>query len=441
MNTSYFYQLVCKTVESASFSTIQTIKAGAFRNCDLLSYVSFPACKSISTYAFQGCGNLSTVNFPLCTSIGSFAFEECNLIDAVFPACISTGSNAFRSCSWLTSISLPLLSSVTMYTFVWCSALQELSLPSCKGIGSYAFSACFRLVSLYLKSSSIVSLYHSNAFMSTPMLGYSTSTMEYYGYVVAATKRYGLKCTQLNGASIYGNSTSTYHAQAKAAIEAGDLVIACMGRGTWTSSGHFVTVWDIRGNTIYINDPASSRLARTQGDYSTFKKQVKYYWVIKNPGKTTVTTKTVNYIVKITDKTGLNCRNGAGTGYSIIKTYPYGTGVSITKETSTGWGYTGEGWINLTNTEKVPVNTETVVKEDELDMTKEAFIASLSNAEAYELLSKALNHMSTLAEPTWSKSEGGFQAAVDKGVINGGAPERLVRRDEMTAVLKRLGLL
>lgn len=263
----------------------------------------------------------------------------------------------------------------------------------------------------------------------------------YYGYVVAATKRYGLKCTQLNGASIYGNSTSTYHAQAKAAIEAGDLVIACMGRGTWTSSGHFVTVWDIRGNTIYINDPASSRLARTQGDYSTFKKQVKYYWVIKNPGKTTVTTKTVNYIVKITDKTGLNCRNGAGTGYSIIKTYPYDTGVSITKETSTGWGYTGEGWINLTNTEKVPVNTEPVVKEDELDMTKEAFIASLSNAEAYELLSKALNHMSTLAEPTWSKSEGGFQAAVDKGVINGGAPERLVRRDEMTAVLKRLGLL
>lgn len=34
---------------------------------------------------------------------------------------------------------------------------------------------------------------------------------------------------------------------------------------------------------VYINDPASTKLARTQGNYSLFKGQVKYYWVIDPP--------------------------------------------------------------------------------------------------------------------------------------------------------------
>lgn len=103
----------------------------------------------------------------------------------------------------------------------------------------------------------------------------------YYGYFEPAGKRYGLKVTRLNWANIYGNNGAVYHKQAAEAVQRGDLVIACMGKGNWTSSGHYVLVWDIRGDTIYINDPASTRAARTQGSYSLFKKQVKYYWVIK----------------------------------------------------------------------------------------------------------------------------------------------------------------
>lgn len=105
----------------------------------------------------------------------------------------------------------------------------------------------------------------------------------YYGYFEPAGKRYGLKVTRLNWANIYGNNGAVYHKQAAEAIQRGDLVIACMGKGNWTSSGHYVLVWDIRGETIYINDPASTRAARTQGSYSLFKKQVKYYWIIEKP--------------------------------------------------------------------------------------------------------------------------------------------------------------
>ena len=105
----------------------------------------------------------------------------------------------------------------------------------------------------------------------------------YYGYFVPAAARHGLKARQMSWTNIYGNSKSSLHEEARKAVEAGHLVVACMGKGLWTSSGHYVLVWKIQGNTIYINDPASTRSVRTQGDYNLFKQQVKYYWVIERP--------------------------------------------------------------------------------------------------------------------------------------------------------------
>ena len=105
----------------------------------------------------------------------------------------------------------------------------------------------------------------------------------YYGYFEPAGARYGLKTYRLNYANLYGNATSAYHAQARDALDRGELVIACMGPGNWTSSGHYVLVWKIDGDTIYINDPASTKAARTKGSWSLFRQQVKYYWTIENP--------------------------------------------------------------------------------------------------------------------------------------------------------------
>lgn len=107
----------------------------------------------------------------------------------------------------------------------------------------------------------------------------------YYGYFPPAAKRYGLTCRRLNTANLYGNAESAYHAQVKAALDRGDLVIACMGKGTWTRSGHYVLVYDIQGSTVYINDPASTKASRTRGDYGTFRREVKYYWVIERPAQ------------------------------------------------------------------------------------------------------------------------------------------------------------
>jgi hypothetical protein len=112
-------------------------------------------------------------------------------------------------------------------------------------------------------------------------LGHGT----YYAYFAPAARRYGLTCTQLNGASIYGSPGSAYHATVLAAVKAGDLVIACMGPGNWTRGGHFILLWDVdvQRDIAYVNDPASSLTRRTRGSWQLLKKQVKFYFRIKRP--------------------------------------------------------------------------------------------------------------------------------------------------------------
>ena len=193
----------------------------------------------------------------------------------------------------------------------------------------------------------------------------------YYGYFEPAGARYGLRVTRLNYTSLYGKSTSAYHAQVKDALDRGELVIACMGKGNWTSSGHYVLAWKIEGDTIYINDPASTLARRTRGSYALFKQQVKYYWIIEKP-------------------------------------------------------------VSKLDTEE---------KEDELNMTINEFLNSLTDEQAYTLMQKANRHAATLAEPEWSQKEGSWGAAIGKGITDGTAPERPVKRCEAMAWLDRLGLL
>lgn len=87
----------------------------------------------------------------------------------------------------------------------------------------------------------------------------------------------------LNSTSIYGNDSSIYHDRVKTELQKGNWVIACMGKGNWTSSGHYILAYDWQDNIIKIRDPASTKASRLNGDWSLFKKQVKYYWVIEVP--------------------------------------------------------------------------------------------------------------------------------------------------------------
>lgn len=112
----------------------------------------------------------------------------------------------------------------------------------------------------------------------------------YYAYFAPAARRYGLSCTQLNGASIYGSPNSAYHDTVMAAVKAGDLVICCMGPGNWTRSGHFILLWDVDAvrDIAYVNDPASSLPRRIRGSWQLLKREVKFYFRVKRPSSITI---------------------------------------------------------------------------------------------------------------------------------------------------------
>lgn len=112
----------------------------------------------------------------------------------------------------------------------------------------------------------------------------------YYAYFAPAARRYGLSCTQLNGASIAGQVNHALHATVLAAVKAGDLVICCMGPGNWTRSGHFILLWDVdvQRDIAYVNDPASSLPRRIRGSWQLLKREVKFYFRVKRPSSITI---------------------------------------------------------------------------------------------------------------------------------------------------------
>lgn len=101
----------------------------------------------------------------------------------------------------------------------------------------------------------------------------------YYSYFVPQFKVFGIDCGRININNLYGNPTSTYHTKAFDYLKQGYYLIACMGKGLWTNSGHYVVVWWEDGK-VKINDPISSAANKVNGDLWTFKSQVKYYWWI-----------------------------------------------------------------------------------------------------------------------------------------------------------------
>lgn len=99
----------------------------------------------------------------------------------------------------------------------------------------------------------------------------------YYSYFEHQFEDFGISCKMLNWTNTYGKPNHPTHQKALEMLREGYYLIACMGPGTWTSSGHFVLVWWADGK-IHINDPNSTSQDRTCGDPYDFRSQVKYYW-------------------------------------------------------------------------------------------------------------------------------------------------------------------
>lgn len=71
-------------------------------------------------------------------------------------------------------------------------------------------------------------------------------------------------------------------------------------------------------------------------------------------------------------------------------------------------------------------------------MTKEQFLANLTNEEAYSLVNKAMMHAGAMPESDWSVKEGAWQSATKNGVVDGNRPLAFITRQEVVAVLGRI---
>ena len=62
----------------------------------------------------------------------------------------------------------------------------------------------------------------------------------------------------------------------KACLDAGGYVVCSMGKGYWTSGGHYICAWKYTATDIYCNDPASSK--RTHQNITDFMDQRKQFF-------------------------------------------------------------------------------------------------------------------------------------------------------------------
>ena len=108
----------------------------------------------------------------------------------------------------------------------------------------------------------------------------------YYSYFAPQLAKFGIQCKQLNYANLRNMAVfdaAAYHEKALRAVQRGDLVIACMGPGLWTSSGHFILWWNVTGDMVHINDPASNRSDKELAPLERLQREVKYYFICERP--------------------------------------------------------------------------------------------------------------------------------------------------------------
>lgn len=101
----------------------------------------------------------------------------------------------------------------------------------------------------------------------------------YYSYFKPQMAAYGIECKQLLSSRIINQPNHPIHDQVKDYLAKGYYVIALMGPGTWTTGGHFVLLWGW-DDKVRINDPASTKEKRLNGDPATFRNEARCYWLV-----------------------------------------------------------------------------------------------------------------------------------------------------------------
>ena len=209
---------------SVSLPNCTTIGADAFRGARLenlyapsvtttgqmafqeatLSYLDLPALSLASYYLIANNYSLISASLPACTYISNYAFYGCKSLQTIYAPSVSTVSgNAFYSCPALTSVEfLNLQIGPSRSAFARCDVLQTVRLSTSSNyvmaIQAGCFQSCYNLTSLYLLSPHIIGLTNTDAFSSTPISNYTTSTGGVHGSIYVPSSLYSSYKTATN---------------------------------------------------------------------------------------------------------------------------------------------------------------------------------------------------------------------------------------------------
>lgn len=81
---------------------------------------------------------------------------------------------------------------------------------------------------------------------------------------------WGIPCTQTNSDAL-----------AKEALAKDYMVITAMGKGHWTSCGHFILAYGLNGDKVKIHDPNSEASYREYASLNTYLAEAAQYFIIK----------------------------------------------------------------------------------------------------------------------------------------------------------------
>lgn len=169
-------QLVARTITTASGSATN-IGVYAFAECRSLTTVIFTEAETVDGGAFTSCVSLHNISLPNVKKVYASAFAFCSTISEInFPKAVSIFTSAFWNCKNITTVYL----------------------RDVINISATAFARCNNLLSLYLMGSSVPVLSNTNAFSSTPISNYTTSTGGVYGSIFVPSSLYNSYLTATN---------------------------------------------------------------------------------------------------------------------------------------------------------------------------------------------------------------------------------------------------
>ena len=171
VNAKAFYD--CESLNSVSMSGVKKIGESAFQNCSALQTVSMENVEEIDDYAFEHCVSLEALELTDIVSIGKHAFDSCKslkqirygnelkaLDDYAFANCESViaftfkdsitelGIGTFSGCTSLNNVQFDCSSIIPDYTFDGCTGLQSMIMYyRLENVGAYAFRNCRTVLS------------------------------------------------------------------------------------------------------------------------------------------------------------------------------------------------------------------------------------------------------------------------------------------------------